>query len=115
VTRIVDLKPEKCDRCAAELDGSDPHPMRSQVIDLPPVDPDVTEYRRHTLPCARCGALTTAPLPRDGLRPRVGDMRSLSPPPRAPVRREDAGVHGVRPVTLAAYAAAGRGATASSA
>ncbi len=62
VDRVVDLKPEKCDRCGRALTGNDPKPTRRQVIDVPPVKPDVTEYRQHTLPCA-CGAKTTAPLP----------------------------------------------------
>jgi transposase len=67
VKRIVNLIPETCERCAAGLEGSDPKPTRRQVIDVPPVKPEVTEYRRHTLPCA-CGAKTTAPLP-----PGVGE------------------------------------------
>jgi hypothetical protein len=59
VTRIVDLRPETCDRCGRALSGSDPKPIRSQVTDLPPVEPDITEYRRHTLPC-ECGAEAAA-------------------------------------------------------
>lgn len=62
VDRIIELKPEKCDRCGRALAGDDPKPTRRQVIDVPPVKPDVTEYRQHTLPCA-CGAKTTAQLP----------------------------------------------------
>jgi transposase len=45
VTRIVDLRPEKCDRCGKALTGHDPKPKRRQVIDVPPVKPEVTEYR----------------------------------------------------------------------
>ena len=63
VTHIVDLIPETCERCAAALAGNDSQPIRSQVTDLPPVQPDVTEYRQHTLECQSCGAKTTAPLP----------------------------------------------------
>jgi len=63
VDRIVDLKPEQCDRCGRALAGHDPKPRRRQVIDVPPVEPDVTEYRQHTFPCGNCGARTTAPLP----------------------------------------------------
>jgi transposase len=32
------------------------------VVDVPPITPDITEYRRHALGCA-CGELTRAPLP----------------------------------------------------
>jgi len=63
VARIIDLKPPECERCGARLEGDDPKPTRQQVIDVPPVEPDVTEYLRHTLPCAVCGAKTTAELP----------------------------------------------------
>ena len=63
VARIFDLKPENCDRCTAKLHGDDPRPLRCQVTDVPPVEPDVTEYRQHTLQCEACGAATTAPLP----------------------------------------------------
>jgi transposase len=63
VDNIIELRPEKCDRCGRALAGDDPKPTRRQVIDVPPVEPDVTEYRQHTLPCDACGARTTAPLP----------------------------------------------------
>ena len=63
VDKIIELKPEKCGRCGRALAGRDPKPRRRQVIDVPPVKPVVTEYRRHTLPCGDCGARTTAPLP----------------------------------------------------
>ncbi len=80
VTRIVDLRPEKCDRCGKALVGRDPKPKRRQVIDVPPVEPEVTEYRRHTLPC-ECGAKTTAPLPpgvgRSAFAPRLKAMLAM--------------------------------------
>jgi len=63
VTRIVDLRPPECETCGAALSGDDPKPARRQVIDVPPVQPDVTEYRQHTLQCDSCGAKTTAELP----------------------------------------------------
>ena len=61
--RIVELKPPSCGECGAPLRGDDPKPKRRQVIDVPPIKPDVIEYRRHTLSCCDCGARTTAPLP----------------------------------------------------
>jgi len=76
VDRIIEIKPEKCGRCGRALTGDDPKPKRRQVIDVPPIEPEVTEYRQHTLPCA-CGAKTTAPLP-----PGVGSS-AFSPRIRA--------------------------------
>ncbi len=75
VTRIVEVKPEACAQCGAALQGEDPHPARHQVAEVPPVTPEVTEYRQHCLTCAGCGAQTRAPWPHEmapgGFGPRV--------------------------------------------
>ena len=63
VDEFVEVKPEACAGCGAKLEGSDPHPVRHQVTELPPVRAKVTEYQLHTLCCAACGAATCAPLP----------------------------------------------------
>jgi len=66
VDEVIEVRPEVCACCGAKLKGIDPHPMRHQVTELPPVQAKVTEYQLHTLSCARCGTSTTAPLP-DGV------------------------------------------------
>jgi transposase len=63
VTRVVELRPQRCGECRHLLAGSDPAPLRSQSIELPRVEPLVTEYRQHQLGCARCGTLTRSALP----------------------------------------------------
>jgi transposase len=63
VDHLVELKPVACAGCGRRLRGSDSHPERHQVSELPPVRPEVTEYRRHALRCAACGALTRADWP----------------------------------------------------
>lgn len=63
VDEVVPVKPGVCRQCGATLSGEDVHPQRHQVIELPPVQPLVTEYQRHTLPCGVCGTLTEASLP----------------------------------------------------
>ena len=60
--RIVDLRPKRCRKCAGKLTGSDPDPLRHQVIELPPIKPTIHEYRRHRLTC-RCGESTCGELP----------------------------------------------------
>ena len=45
------------------MSGEDPTPYRHQVAEVPPVAVEVTEYRLHTLTCAKCGAATRAELP----------------------------------------------------
>ncbi len=75
VDRIVDARPAACERCGAALAGDDARPARHQVAEVPRVEPEVTEYRQHTLTCACCGAHTTAPwpqgMPRGGFGPRA--------------------------------------------
>ena len=65
VDRIVDARPVACGQCGAALVGDDTHPARHQMADLPRVEPEVTEYRQHTLTCGCCGTPTTAPWPAD--------------------------------------------------
>src|SRR5262245_52689837 len=43
---VVDLRIDACDRCSCPLAGDDPAPLRCQMIEIPPVRPIVTEYRR---------------------------------------------------------------------
>jgi transposase len=63
VQRVIDLKPTGCDQCGALLMGEDAQPVRRQVTELPRVEPEVTEYRQHTLTCLVCGAQTQAEFP----------------------------------------------------
>jgi transposase len=65
VTRVVDIKPVCCAECGALLLGEDTHPARHQVTELPRVEPEVVEYRQHTITCLACGAQTTPDWPVD--------------------------------------------------
>src|SRR5262249_8443758 len=49
--------------CGATLRGDDPDPLRHQVAEIPPVRPDVDEYRLHKLTCSCCGTAARAELP----------------------------------------------------
>lgn len=60
--QVVSVKPNDCRRCGRKLFGHDPAPLRHQVWDLPPIEPHVSEYQLHRLPCP-CGAITCAVLP----------------------------------------------------
>lgn len=71
---VVELRPGACAGCAQPLTGTDLKPVRHQVLELPPVRPQVTEYRQHRLTCPNCGRVTGAALPpevRGGYGPRV--------------------------------------------
>lgn len=63
--RTHTLKPHACRRCGHALHGTDPQPLRHQVLELPVLKPDVTEYQLHRLRCPGCGTSTCAPLPDD--------------------------------------------------
>ena len=63
VDEVVVLKPDRCSGCHALLWGDDPAPFRHQVIEIPPIQPVVTEYQWHQLVCAGCGEVTRAPWP----------------------------------------------------
>jgi len=57
------LKPAACRQCGRALTGTDPQPLRHQVLELPVVRPDVIEYQLHRLSCGNCGCTTCATLP----------------------------------------------------
>jgi len=63
VNQVVVARPIACEVCGALLLGEDAQPVRHQVTDLPRIEPDVTEYQRHTLTCLACGAPTQASWP----------------------------------------------------
>jgi transposase len=63
VDEVVVLKPDLCGGCQEPLWGDDPTPFRHQVIDIPPIQPVVTEYQWHQLVCPACGETTRAPWP----------------------------------------------------
>jgi transposase len=63
VSRVVVSKPSSCQRCGALLLGQDPEPQRHQVSELPRINPEITEYQRHTLTCQSCGRQTSGAWP----------------------------------------------------
>jgi transposase len=60
---VIELRADTCPHCQAPIGGDDPHPLIHQVIEIPPIRPLVTEYRRHRLTCPRCRRVTRTPLP----------------------------------------------------
>jgi len=81
VNATFPVKPERCKKCDGPLHGHDPNPLRHQVVDLPPIQPVVTEYQLHALTCGACQAVTRADLPAGAPRglfsPRVAAIVSL--------------------------------------
>jgi transposase len=52
--------PDRCIACGEALMGNDSDPYRIQVVEIPVVEPHVSEHRFHSLQCQRCGGLTRA-------------------------------------------------------
>ncbi len=81
VAETFDCKPTSCRNCGQELSGDDAEPSRHQVAEIPPIKPQVTEYRRHRLTCPCCGVQTLAPLPASvptgSFGPRLSGMISM--------------------------------------
>ena len=63
VDGVVPIKPINCRHCRQALCGDDAHPQRHQVVEVPPVRAQVTEYQLHTLRCRHCDTLTEAARP----------------------------------------------------
>ena len=89
----VTCKPACCGGCGAPLQGSDPDFVRHQVAEIPPVQPQVTEYQLHRLTCSGCGVATDGTLPegvpQGSFGPRLRAM--LSPPGRRVPPRQTTG------------------------
>ncbi len=64
VDKFVDLDaPERCGRCRAPLRGAEAETQRHQQVEVPPIKPQVTEFRCHGRECQSCGAVSYAALP----------------------------------------------------
>jgi transposase len=63
VNRTRDCFPPRCRRCETPLPRRpDDDPLRHQVVEVPAIAPDVTEYRLHRVTCD-CGKVTCGTLP----------------------------------------------------
>jgi transposase len=61
VNKVVDLYPPECESCWKPLPQvPDPAPKRYQQIEVPPIEPYTTEWRRHKVTCPHCGYKTRA-------------------------------------------------------
>src|SRR5262249_15733248 len=63
VNEVVTCQPTHCRRCGQRVDGQDTQPLRHQVMELPPITVQVTEYQVHRLYCPGCGITTCGQLP----------------------------------------------------
>ncbi len=75
VTKMVDLVPLSCPNCSGTNLDSQPISIEyRQVIELPEITPDVTQYNIHTYCCKNCGKHVRADIPIEaekGFGPRL--------------------------------------------
>ena len=72
VTGRIELVPEACLCGCAHLEETSDEPLRHQVVDLPPIEPDVTEYIQLIYRCRDFGELVYQPLPEEIKRRHFG-------------------------------------------
>lgn len=63
VTHRVDMVPNACLCGSTHLEKTANPPRRHQVVDIPPIKPEVIEYTQYTYRCCDCGELVYKPLP----------------------------------------------------
>jgi len=62
VTRRIELCPQVCPCGSTRLKETTEEPQRHQIVDIPPIQPQVTEYIQPVYRCKDCGALVYQPL-----------------------------------------------------
>jgi transposase len=72
VKKHIHLKPDRCSCGSPHLKATDREPLRHQIVDIPPIKPDVVEYVQHIFRCRDCGAFVYHPLPDDVKRQYFG-------------------------------------------
>jgi len=72
VTKRIQLTPKECICGGRCLEPCDQEPRRHQIVDIPPIVPDVTEYVQHVRRCKDCGEFVYVPLPDDVKRTHFG-------------------------------------------
>ena len=74
---VIDHHPTICACCRESLSGEDPNPYRHQIVEIPPIEPIVSEHRLHQLTCSKCGTKTRAKWP-DSVNPSGYGVRVVA-------------------------------------
>jgi transposase len=72
VTQRIELNPQACPCGGTNLEKTNEEPLRHQIVDIPPIEPQVTEYIQHIFRCKDCGELIYQPLPDEVKRKHFG-------------------------------------------
>jgi len=72
VTYRIELDPEVCPCGGTDFEKTSEEPLRHQIVDIPPIEPEVIEYIQHIYRCKNCGELLYQPLPGEVKRKHFG-------------------------------------------
>jgi len=72
VKEHFDLKPDVCPCGGTTFEKTSEEPLRHQIIDIPPIEPEVIEYVQPIYRCHACGELVYKPLPDEVKRKHFG-------------------------------------------
>ena len=72
VTQRIELNPQVCPCGGTDFEKTNEEPLRHQVVDIPPIEPEVVEYVQPICRCKDCGELVYQPLPDEVKRKYFG-------------------------------------------
>jgi transposase len=72
VKQRFDLKPQVCPCGGTDFEKTNEEPLRHQIVDIPPIEPQVIEYVQHIYRCKDCGEFVYQPLPDEVKRKYFG-------------------------------------------
>jgi transposase len=72
VTYRIELDPEVCPCGGTDFEKTSEEPLHHQIVDILPIEPEVTEYIQHICRCKDCGELVYQPLPDEVKRKHFG-------------------------------------------
>jgi len=72
VKNHIHLRPDVCTCGSTNIKETDQEPLRHQVVDIPPIEPEVIEYVQHVCQCRDCGEFIYRPLPDEVKRKHFG-------------------------------------------
>jgi transposase len=72
VKHRIELNPKVCPCGGTDFEETNEEPLRHQIVDVPPIEPEVIEYIQPIYRCKDCGELIYQPLPDEVKRKSFG-------------------------------------------
>lgn len=69
VTKMIDIRPESCSNCKSDKFSNEPISVElRQVVELPEIRAEITQYNIHTCRCDKCGKHVRGKVPAEAER-----------------------------------------------